>query len=193
MESIIYIESSVLLLKLMEDDLIKNQMDVAMLQHRAMREEIMAKMRVSHDLGYYKLITLGSTLGLAFSQEQQSRTAIVILIALMLSLVFDAALYFNGKAIIKAGNYIRMYLEPRLREMANFPTTFHLWEEHIVKDGESNRAWWNFFESVQPLGTIVLQLVILLHLHKLFEPWMLFLGMVGLGVEVCLLYLSMRK
>jgi hypothetical protein len=184
-----------------EASAITNQMEIALLQYKFMREEIMAKIKVSHDLGYYKLITLGSTLGLAFSREQVEHIGIIILVALVLPLVFDAALFFNGNAIIKAGNYIRVYLEPFLHEMGEFPGTFRFWEKHIELEGKNEysrkplvgRKWWNLFESVQPIGTLVLQIMIFLHINELFSPWMRLVAALAVSIEVLLVVLGLCR
>lgn len=152
----------------------------------------MEKMKLSHQLGYYKLIALGAMLGVVIAKGVNAQYLDTLFLAVMLlPVVFDAALYFNGKAIIRVGVYIRTHIEPSFRKCATLPADFMLWEEYIHAgtscSNKLHRLWWNLFEAVQPTITIALQTIVLSHLLAGGSIAIIALGCFAIAFEIFLL------
>lgn len=172
--------------------------DLLAIQYEALREEIMEKMKLSHQLGYYKLIALGAMLGAVIIKGVNPiYLNSLFLSAMLLPVVFDAALYFNGKAIIRVGTYIRTHLEPNFKKCVAVDEGFMLWEEYIVTEVPNSynrhRLWWNLFEVVQPAITISLQLIVFYNLLSNGSLWPAALGCLTIAFEAFLILAIIRK
>lgn len=168
------------------------------LQYESLREEIMEKIKLSHQLGYYKLIAIGAMLGVTIAKGvDQQYIKSLFLAVMLLPVVFDAALYFNGKAIVKVGIYIRTHIEPNFKIIAGIPDDILLWEEYIVAEAPDSsglhRLWWNLFEGVQPAITIALQSIIFPHLLEGGFTWLAVVGCFAIIIEVFLMVQAVRR
>ena len=177
-------------------DTMNREFDLLILQYKTLREEIMEKMKLSHGLGYYKLIAIGALLGFTTTKgiDQKYESSLFLAVMLMPT-VFDAALYFIGKAIIKVGTYIRTEIEPNLKRCANTPHNFLLWEEYILsnKSEKMPRLWWNLFEGIQPIMTLVLQIIILVYLLQNKSTWQCIIGGFAIVIEGIILFAAIFK
>ncbi|WP_157237791.1 hypothetical protein [Desulfobacter curvatus] len=139
------------------------KLEILKLYFDNLRHEIIEKIKLSHQLGYYKLISLGLLVGICSTKKPAEEYEVIILLAVaILPLAFDLSLFFNGNAIVRVGDYIRDCIEPQLKTLIKDSDSLILWEEYISPAEQrasiSERLWWNLFESVQPLISIVAQI-----------------------------------
>ena len=148
------------------------KLEILKLYFESLRHEIIEKIKLSHQLGYYKLISLGLLIGICSTKKPAEEYEAIILFAVaILPLAFDLSLFLNGNAIVKVGEYIRDCIEPQFKTLIknSEPPPLILWEEYISPKENvriSDRIWWNLFESVQPLISIVAQIGCFCILYK---------------------------
>ncbi|HXR25169.1 MAG TPA: hypothetical protein VN742_07395 [Candidatus Binataceae bacterium] len=191
-----------------------NELHVLQIQHDALRAEIMEKMRVSHQLGHYKLLSLGAMLSLAVtSAVHPEYLHPFFLIVILLPVAFDAELYFNGKSMVKVGHYVRDHIEPHLTALAGYQKDFVLWETYIDPPGEGQtmtradtnsaaqqsrrihlpRLFWNLYEAVQPALTLALQCFLLRYILEIKNSLATGLAIVAMGIEATILVLAVLR
>jgi hypothetical protein len=162
-------------------------LEILKMQHQALREEFMEKLRSSYRLGQNKVIAIGAILGAAIAEDTGTVTYFdsIMVVAMLLPMAFDAAMHFNGRCMIMIGKYVRTHLEPGLKRCDSSLSGQILWEEFVVAGEHGGRKPWSLFEVVQPALTIALQVLIIFRLPAA-DTGLAVIGWIAVGLEVAL-------
>ena len=111
-----------------KDEINSENVSLIIAEYTALREEILKRLEIDHQLIALALIAPGTILTIGF----QTRNASIMLVYPILALFLSAIWVINETGIIEKGIYIRDHIESRVGE---------------------NNIGWQHFKSSQSLGT----------------------------------------